>query len=235
MPPNLKRERPRPRLRPSSRDACMRLFLEMSAAVSKGFVMFDRVIRSVLAGVCALMLSGTSADAWFKVRNSTSRTVSIAFMTPIDNACFADVRWWIRGWWNIAPGQEAIVLGGDLEWVEYYVHIADDRGPWGAAGPSVTRSRFAGPRVQYLRRLPAPSDNIRAPHLQEDRNGRSQEFHAKSHTLKRAYRAGVTPTRPRVLPGAECPTRYCLRIATRRQIGPEFRSAVGLRAGANLL
>jgi uncharacterized membrane protein len=117
----------------------MRLFLEMSAAVSKGFVMFDRVIRSVLAGVCALMLSGTSADAWFKVRNSTSRTVSIAFMTPIDNACFADVRWWIRGWWNIAPGQEAIVLGGDLEWVEYYVHIADDRGPWGAAGPSVTR------------------------------------------------------------------------------------------------
>jgi uncharacterized membrane protein len=89
--------------------------------------MWNRLITAVAVSICALLLSAADASAWLKVKNNTNDTLTVALMLPQPN-CAPGVDWRVRGYWILRSGETKSVLGGNLEYISYYLHVRPSQG-----------------------------------------------------------------------------------------------------------
>src|SRR5262249_15372003 len=69
----------------------------------------------ILACVSLGVLFSSSAHAWWKFCNKTSKTVSVSIICHDDGCWDSGYPWLIQGWWTIASSQCKTVYGGDLQ------------------------------------------------------------------------------------------------------------------------
>jgi uncharacterized membrane protein len=102
-------------------------------------MMTGRTLGLLFAMCFALPFSTTTADAWFKVKNNTSKRASVAFMWHKPNCDGSQSNWAVAGWWNLNPGETKTVYGGDLQKNNrYYYYYAFDEGGAEWSGPYST-------------------------------------------------------------------------------------------------
>jgi uncharacterized membrane protein len=101
--------------------------------------MIIAVLILPLVNIATLLLSAIPAAAELEICNKTGYPVDVAIGYNERN------RWVSKGWWNIAGGRCAVVVGGDLK-DRYYYYYAEHRqvgGKWAGNYPfCVSRNTF---------------------------------------------------------------------------------------------
>ena len=85
-----------------------------------------------IAVFCCLFFANYS-KAQLKFQNSQDHPIHVAVAYYEDDNSFTG--WFSRGWYEIEPGETAVLIAGDLEYSTYFFYAVDSEGAeWKGAG-----------------------------------------------------------------------------------------------------
>lgn len=88
------------------------------------------IFTAVFCILLAFVLGISDANAWFRMKNSTNKRMSVAFQWHKPNCDGSKSNWEVAGWWILNPDETKTVYGSDLQDTNryYYYYVFDESG-----------------------------------------------------------------------------------------------------------